>query len=137
MNIPADLKYSEEHEWIKIDEDASTEDRVVAIIGITDFAQGELGDLVYVEIETVGENLLKDDIFGTVEAVKTTSDLFMPVDGQVLEFNDALDENGGDNPALINEDPYGEGWIIKVALENPSDLEQLLTAEQYEDLVSS
>lgn len=136
MNLPKDLKYTNEHEWIRIDQDASNDRRTVAIVGITDFAQGELGDLVYIEVESVGETLEKDEVFGTVEAVKTTSDLFMPVSGTVLEFNDALSDNGGDNPALINEDPYGAGWIIKIEMNNESDLESLLTPEAYENLIS-
>ena len=136
MNLPKELRYTNEHEWIKIDDEASTDDRKIAIIGITDFAQSELGDLVYVEVDTVGEMLQKDDIFGTVEAVKTTSDLFMPVSGTVLEVNEAISESGGDNPALINEDPYGEGWIIKVELDDPSELDDLLSAEDYENLIS-
>jgi len=106
-----------------------------AIIGITEFAQGELGDLVYVEIETVGEELAKDEVFGTVEAVKTTSDLFMPLTGKVEEFNKELDENEGDNPTLINTEPYGQGWIIKMTYSNPEELEGLLTAEQYQELL--
>ncbi|MCB0669256.1 MAG: glycine cleavage system protein GcvH [Saprospiraceae bacterium] len=135
MNLPKELHYTEEHEWLKIDE-TSDDGKTIAIVGITDFAQGELGDLVYVEVDTVGEILQKDDIFGTVEAVKTTSDLFMPVSGKVLEFNDAISEAGGDNPALINEDPYGEGWIIKIELDDPSQIEELLSAEGYQDLIS-
>lgn len=136
MNLPKDLKYTNEHEWIRIDQDASHDGRTVAIIGITDFAQGELGDLVYIEVESVGETLGKDEVFGTVEAVKTTSDLFMPVSGTVLEFNDALSDSGGDNPALINEDPYGSGWIIKIEMNDESDLGSLLSPEEYENLIS-
>ena len=129
MNIPAELKYTKEHEWISVDGD-------VATIGISDFAQSELGELVYVEVETVGETLAKDEVFGTVEAVKTTSDLFMPVSGEVLEFNKHLDENEGDDPTKANNDPYGEGWIIKVKMSDPSELEDLLDAKAYEALVS-
>lgn len=136
MNLPNELRYTNEHEWIRIDEDASGDGKTIAVVGITDFAQGELGDLVYIEVETVGESLQKDDIFGTVEAVKTTSDLFMPVSGIVLEFNEAISESGGDNPALINDDPYGEGWIIKIELDDPSQLDELLSAEAYEKLIS-
>ena len=136
MNLPKELRYTNEHEWIRIDEDSSNEEKKIAIIGITDFAQSELGDLVYIEVDTVGDDLQKDDIFGTVEAVKTTSDLFMPVSGTVLEVNDAISDSGGDNPALINDDPYGEGWIIKVELQDPSELEELLSAESYENLIS-
>ncbi|MBK8818949.1 MAG: glycine cleavage system protein GcvH [Saprospiraceae bacterium] len=128
MNIPQDLKYTKEHEWVKIEGD-------IAIIGITDFAQGELGELVYVEVDTVGETIKRDEIFGTVEAVKTTSDLFMPVSGEVLEFNDELSESGGDNPGIINEDPYGSGWIIKVKPSDLSELKDLLSADAYAELV--
>ncbi|MBK6363705.1 MAG: glycine cleavage system protein GcvH [Saprospiraceae bacterium] len=128
MNVPQDLKYTKEHEWVKIEGD-------IAIIGITDFAQGELGELVYVEVDTVGETIKRDEIFGTVEAVKTTSDLFMPVSGEVLEFNDELSESGGDNPGIINEDPYGSGWIIKVKPSDLSELKDLLSADAYAELV--
>ena len=124
MNIPAGLKYTKEHEWIKVEGD-------VATIGITDFAQGELGDIVYVEIETVGETLDAEEVFGTVEAVKTVSDLFMPVSGEILEFNDGLE---GD-PEQVNSDPYGKGWMIKVKMSDPSQVEGLLTAAAYEELV--
>ena len=129
MNIPEGLKYSKEHEWIRIDGE-------IAFIGITDFAQGELGELVYVEVETVGEMLGQDDVFGAIEAVKTTSELFMPVSGEVLEFNNQLDENGDDDPGLINSDPYGDGWIIKVRLTDSSEVDSLLDASAYTDLVS-
>lgn len=128
MNIPDSLKYTKEHEWIKIEGD-------VAVVGITDFAQSELGELVYVEVETVGQTVAKDEIFGTVEAVKTTSDLFMPVSGEILEFNSQLDESDGDNPGVINEDPYGEGWIIKVKMSNPDELADLMDAAAYNALV--
>jgi glycine cleavage system H protein len=124
MNIPAGLKYTKEHEWIKVEGD-------IATIGITDFAQGELGDIVYVEIETVGETLEAEEVFGTVEAVKTVSDLFMPVSGEILEFNDGLE---GD-PEQVNSDPYGKGWMIKVKMSDPSQAEGLLTAAAYEELV--
>lgn len=129
MAYPENLKYTEEHEWVKVDGN-------VAYVGITDFAQGELGEIVYVEVETVDENLSKDDEFGVVEAVKTTSDLFMPISGKVLEFNPALNQDEGDNPALINEDPYGEGWIIKIEMSDESELEGLMDAAAYEELVS-
>jgi len=129
MNIPAELKYTKEHEWIKIDGD-------VATIGISDFAQSELGELVYVEVETVGETLAKDEVFGTVEAVKTTSDLFMPVSGEVIEFNKKLDENEGDDPTLANNDPYGDGWIIKVKMSDTSEVKDLMDAKAYEELVA-
>lgn len=128
MNIPESLKYTKEHEWIRVEGD-------VAIVGITDFAQGELGELVYVEVDTVGQTVTKDEIFGTVEAVKTTSDLFMPVTGEILEFNGQLDESDGDNPGLINEDPYGEGWIVKVKITNPDELAELLDATAYAALI--
>lgn len=129
MNVPSDLKYTKDHEWIRM------EGGNIAIVGITDFAQGELGEIVYVEVETVGDALEKEDIFGTVEAVKTTSDLFMPVSGKVLEFNGAISEGGGDDPTLVNSDPYGAGWIIKVELSNPAELDELLDAKAYSDLV--
>lgn len=128
MNIPDSLKYTKEHEWIRVEGD-------IAIVGITDFAQGELGELVYVEVDTVGQTVAKDEIFGTVEAVKTTSDLFMPVTGEILEFNSQLDESDGDNPGLINEDPYGEGWIVKVKISNADELAELLDATAYAALV--
>lgn len=126
MNIPEDLKYSEEHEWVRIDGN-------VAYIGVTDFAQGELGEIVYVEVESVGESLSKDDVFGTVEAVKTTSDLFMPIAGKVVEFNSKIDENDGDDPTLLNTDPYGDGWIIKIEVEDASELDGLMDAAAYAD----
>lgn len=128
MNFPENLKYTREHEWIRIEGDN-------AYVGITDFAQGELGDLVYVEVESVGETLKKDDIFGTVEAVKTTSDLFMPISGEILEFNPELDESHGDNPGLINTDPYGAGWIIKIRLTEPAEADQLMSAADYQAMV--
>lgn len=128
MNIPQDLRYSKEHEWVRIDGNIGT-------IGITDFAQSELGELVYIEIDSVGEELSKDDVFGTVEAVKTTSELFMPISGKVIEFNDELSEKGGDNPAIINEDPYGKGWIVKIEISDESELEDLLSPEQYAELI--
>ena len=129
MSFPSNLKYSKEHEWVRI------EDGNVAYVGITHFAQGELGELVYVEVETVGETIAKDDVFGTVEAVKTTSDLFMPVSGKILEFNAQLSEDEGDNPTLINEDAYGEGWVIKIEMTNPEELDSLMDAKAYEELV--
>jgi len=124
MSVPTNLKYTKEHEWILIDGD-------VATIGITDFAQGELGDIVYVEIETVGETLSKDEVFGSVEAVKTVSDLFMPVSGEILEFNEALEGN----PEAVNKDPYGEGWMIKVRVSDLGEVESLMDAEAYQGLV--
>ena len=123
MNVPNDLKYTNDHEWVKIDGD-------IAIIGITDFAQGELGDIVYVEVETTGETLDKEEVFGTVEAVKTVSDLFMPVQGEIIEFNELLETN----PEKVNEDPYGEGWMIKVKIDS-SDLSGLLDADDYNQLI--
>ncbi len=129
MNIPKDLKYTKDHEWIKIEGDTG-------IVGITDFAQAELGEIVYVEVDTVGEELSKDEVFGTVEAVKTTSDLFLPVSGEILEFNPELDEDEGDNPGAINEDPYGKGWIIKIKVTDPGEIDSLLDAEAYEELIS-
>lgn len=128
MNVPAELRYTEEHEWVRIEDG-------VATVGITDFAQGELDELVYVEVETVDESLDIGDVFGTVEAVKTTSDLFMPLSGKVIAFNSALDESDGDNPTLVNEDPYGEGWIVKIELSDPAEVEKLLDAEAYQALI--
>lgn len=130
MEYPTNLKYSEEHEWVKV------EDGNVALIGITDYAQSELGELVYVEVDTVGETLDKDEVFGTVEAVKTTSDLYMPVSGKVLEFNPELDDSEGDNPTLINESPYDGGWIVRIEMSDPSELESLMDAEAYQGLIS-
>ena len=124
MSVPTDLKYTKDHEWIRIDGD-------VATIGITDFAQGELGDIVYVEVETVDEELDAEEVFGTVEAVKTVSDLFMPIAGEVLEFNESLESN----PEKVNEDPYGEGWMIKVKIADSSAVASLLEAGQYEELI--
>lgn len=128
MNFPEDLKYSEDHEWVRIEGNIGT-------IGITDFAQGELGDLVYIEVDTVGETIDKGEVFGTAEAVKTTSDLFMPVTGKVIEFNSAINEDEGDDPTLINSDPYGEGWIVKIEITDPSELEDLMDHEAYQNLV--
>ena len=124
MNIPKDLKYTKDHEWISIDGD-------VATVGITDFAQRELGDIVYVEVETVGETLEADDVFGTVEAVKTVSDLFLPVSGEIIEFNDSLEET----PEDVNSDPYLKGWMIRLKVNNKDDLNKLLNSEQYKDLI--
>ncbi len=123
MNFPEELKYTEDHEWVRIDGD-------IATIGVTEFAQSELGDIVYVEVETVGEEINAGDVFGTVEAVKTVSDLFMPIDGTVLEFNQAL-ENA---PELVNEDPYDKGWMIKIKMSNPADFERLLSSESYREV---
>jgi len=131
MKFPDELLYTKELEWVRVVDEGKN-----AYIGITDFAQKELDELVYVEVETVGEELEVDDVFGIVEAVKTTSDLFMPVGGEVLEFNEQLSEDGGDNPGLLNEDPYGEGWIVKIRLSNPEDVTGLMAAEAYKELVS-
>ena len=125
MNIPEELKYTEEHEWVKIEDN-------IATVGITDFAQGELGDIVYLEIDTLDSEIASNEVFGTVEAVKTVSDLFMPIAGEVIEFNSALE----DNPALVNEDPYGEGWMIKVKVSDSSELSALLDAAAYQDLIA-
>ena len=124
------LKYSKEHEWVRV------EDGDIAYIGITDFAQGELGELVYIEVETVGETIEIEGVFGTAEAVKTTSELFMPVSGEILEFNSELDESEGDNPTIINEDPYGKGWIVKVKMTNPEEMDGLMDAAAYGEMVN-
>lgn len=124
MNIPENLKYTKDHEWVSVEGD-------VATVGITDFAQGELGDIVYVEVETEGESLDQEEVFGTVEAVKTVSDLMMPISGEVEAFNEALESN----PEVVNSDPYGEGWMIKVKMSDPSQLDSLLSTEQYQELV--
>ncbi len=124
MNIPNELKYTKDHEWISIDGE-------IATVGITDFAQRELGDIVYVEVETVGEALDADAVFGTVEAVKTVSDLFLPVSGEIIEFNESLE----DNPEDVNSDPYSKGWMIKLKVNNPDDLNNLLDSNQYKDLI--
>ncbi|MFC2175640.1 glycine cleavage system protein GcvH [Bacteroidota bacterium] len=124
MNIPENLKYTKEHEWIKLEGD-------VATIGITDFAQDELGDIVYVEVETIGEELAADEVFGTVEAVKTVSDLFMPMAGEVLEMNEGLDTD----PEAVNRDPYGAGWMIKVKVANAADYDSLLSAADYKAVI--
>lgn len=126
MNIPADLKYTKDHEWVSIDGD-------VATVGITDFAQKELGDIVYVEVESLDQTLAKDEVFGTVEAVKTVSDLFLPVSGEIIEFNDALESA----PESVNSDPYGAGWMIKVKISNMAELDTLLTGDSYKDLIGA
>lgn len=126
MNIPDDLRYTKDHEWIRIEDDT-------AIVGITDYAQGELGDVVFVEIETEGEELNKGEVFGTIEAVKTVSDLFMPVGGEVIQVNEKLD----DEPELINKDPYGEGWMIKLKYSDISESEDLLSPEDYKKMIES
>lgn len=124
MNIPSDLKYTKDHEWIRIDGD-------IATVGITDFAQGELGDIVYVEVETIDETLDKDEVFGTVEAVKTVSDLFLPLSGEIIELNELLE----DEPEKVNTDPYGDGWMIKVKLNDTSEIESLMSAADYKELI--
>ncbi len=126
MNIPSELKYTKDHEWIKIEGDTIT-------IGITDFAQSELGDIVYVEVETLDETLEIEEVFGTVEAVKTVSDLFLPVTGEIIEFNGSLE----DEPEKVNNDPYGEGWMIKVKCSDVSQLDDLLSAEDYKTIISA
>lgn len=125
MNIPQELKYTQDHEWVRIEGDE-------AIVGITDFAQSELGDIVYVEVETVGDTLSKEDVFGTVEAVKTVSDLFVPLSCEILAFNEALE----DTPELVNDDPYGEGWIVKIKFSDASEIENLLSDEGYQAVIS-
>jgi glycine cleavage system H protein len=124
MNFPSELKYTQEHEWIKVDGD-------VATVGITDFAQSELGDIVFVEVETVGQTIAKDGVFGTVEAVKTVSDLFLPVAGEIVEFNTALNNS----PELINSDPYGDGWVVKIKASDAGDLSQLMDVETYKSFI--
>jgi glycine cleavage system H protein len=124
MNIPAELKYTKDHEWVRIEGD-------IATVGITEFAQSELGDIVYVEIETVGETIAQEEIFGSIEAVKTVSDLFMPLSGEILEFNEELDGN----PELVNSDPYGAGWMVKVKITDTSEIEKLLDSSAYQELV--
>ena len=124
MNVPENLKFTKDHEWIRVEGDT-------AFIGVTDFAQGELGDIVFIEVETEGETLDREEVFGTIEAVKTVSDMFMPIGGEVLEFNAELE----DAPDLVNTDPYGKGWIIKVSVNDVSELEDLLTADQYKELL--
>lgn len=126
MNIPANLKYTKDHEWVKIDGDT-------AVVGITDFAQKELGDIVYVEVETLDQTLAKDEVFGTVEAVKTVSDLFLPLSGEIVEFNEELETT----PETVNNDPYGAGWMVKVKFSDASEIDALLTADQYKELIGA
>jgi glycine cleavage system H protein len=126
MNIPASLKYTKDHEWISIDGE-------IATVGITDFAQKELGDIVYVEVETLDQTLDKDEVFGTVEAVKTVSDLFLPVSGEIIEFNDSLESN----PEAVNSDPYGKGWMVKVKVADLSQYDELLSSEDYKKLIGA
>lgn len=124
MKVPENLKYTKDHEWIRVE--GST-----GYVGVTDFAQGELGDIVFIEIETLGETLKREEVFGTIEAVKTVSDMFMPVSGEILEINPALE----DSPDLVNKDPYGEGWMVKIKISDASELKELLTAEKYKELL--
>jgi glycine cleavage system H protein len=126
MNIPQELKYTKDHEWVKIDGN-------VATIGVTDFAQGELGDIVYVEVETVGETMEREEVFGTVEAVKTVSDLFLPLAGEIIEFNESLE----DTPEKVNTDPYGDGWMVKIQMSNEAEIEGLMSPEEYKELIGS
>jgi len=126
MNIPANLKYTKDHEWVSLEGD-------VATVGITDFAQKELGDIVYVEVETLDQSLEQDEVFGTVEAVKTVSDLFLPVSGEIVEFNEGLETE----PELVNSDPYGAGWMIKVKVSDSAQVDSLLTADQYKELIGA
>ena len=126
MNIPGNLMYTKDHEWIRVEGD-------LGYVGVTDFAQGELGDIVFIEIETVGETLKKEEVFGTIEAVKTVSDMFMPVSGEILESNPAIE----DTPDVVNKDPYGQGWMIKMKITNPSELDQLLSPEKYQELIGA
>lgn len=126
MNIPAELKYTKDHEWISLEGD-------IATVGITDFAQSELGDIVYVEVETLDQTLEKDEVFGTVEAVKTVSDLFLPLAGEIIEFNDSLESD----PEKVNSDPYGEGWMIKIKVSNVDDFNELLSSEAYKELIGA
>jgi glycine cleavage system H protein len=125
MNIPAELKYTKDHEWVRVEGN-------VATVGVTAFAQGELGDIVYVEVETEGETLEKEEIFGTVEAVKTVSDLYMPISGKIIEFNSNLEAT----PELVNSDPYGEGWMVKIELSNDSEIDELMNSDDYEAHIS-
>ena len=124
MNVPAELRYSKDHEWIKVEGET-------ALVGITDFAQSQLGDIVFVDVPTVGETIGQHEVFGTIEAVKTVSDAFLPVGGEILQFNESLN----DDPAKVNKDPYGEGWIVEIRMSDPAELESLLSAEDYAKLI--
>src|SRR5512138_1073103 len=126
MNVPADLLYTKDHEWLRIEGESG-------YVGITDFAQGELGDVVFVEIETVGETLKKEEVFGTIEAVKTVSDMFMPVGGEILEMNTSIEET----PDVVNKDPYGKGWMVKIKITDPSEAKELLTPDKYKSLIGA
>jgi len=125
MNVPQNLLYTKDHEWLRVEES-------FGYVGVTDFAQGELGDVVFIEIETVGETLKKEEVFGTIEAVKTVSDMFMPVSGEILEVNPALEES----PEVVNKDPYGKGWMVKIKINNPTELKELLSPEAYTKLAA-
>jgi glycine cleavage system H protein len=126
MNVPGNLKYTKDHEWIRIE-------GTMAYVGVTDFAQGELGDIVFIEIETVGETLKKEEVFGTIEAVKTVSDMFMPLSGEILEKNQTIE----DTPDVVNKDPYGMGWMVKIKIADPSEADQLLSPEKYRELIGA
>ncbi|HBR53253.1 MAG TPA: glycine cleavage system protein GcvH [Flavobacteriaceae bacterium] len=126
MSVPSNLKYTKDHEWVRIEGD-------VATVGITEFAQGELGDIVYVEVETVDETLDREEVFGTVEAVKTVSDLFSPLSGEIIEFNEALESE----PEMVNSDPYGDGWMVKIKISNPSEIEDLLDDAAYKEIIGA
>jgi len=126
MNTPSELKYTKDHEWIKISDG-------IATVGVTEFAQSELGDIVYVDVDTIDETLAKDEVFGSVEAVKTVSDLFMPLSGEVIEFNEGLE----DSPESVNSDPYGEGWMIKIKISDPSEIDSLLSADDYKEIIGA
>ena len=124
MNVPVNLMYTKDHEWLRIEDE-------IAVVGVTDFAQGELGDIVFIEIETVGETLNKEEVFGTIEAVKTVSDMFMPVSGEIVESNPELEES----PDIVNKDPYGKGWMVKIKMSNPKEVDDLLSADNYKALL--
>jgi glycine cleavage system H protein len=126
MNVPGNLKYTKDHEWLRVEGD-------MGYVGVTDFAQGELGDIVFIEIETVGETFKKEEVFGTIEAVKTVSDMFMPVGGEILEMNPVI----GDTPDVVNKDPYGQGWMVKIKISDPSEIDQLLSPEKYKELIGA
>lgn len=126
MNVPGNLKYTKDHEWLRVEGD-------LAYVGVTDFAQSELGDIVFIEIETVGETLKKEEVFGTIEAVKTVSDMFMPVGGEILEKNQTIE----DTPDAVNKDPYGNGWMVKIRMSDPSEIGQLLSPEKYKELIGA
>jgi glycine cleavage system H protein len=126
MNVPADLMYTKDHEWLRVEGE-------FGFVGVTDFAQGELGDIVFIEIETVGETLKKEEVFGTIEAVKTVSDMFMPVSGEILEMNPTIEET----PDVVNKDPFGKGWMVKIKITNPSEINDLLSSEKYSSLIGA